>query len=67
MNFSLVSVLIFPLDIENKIEETGATSLSDALKTNKTITKLNLWSEHKMKQHIKGYPSLINFSINIKQ
>ena len=31
----------------NKIEETGATSLSDALKSNTTLTKLYLWGEDK--------------------
>ena len=31
----------------NSIGETGATSLSDALKSNTTLTKLNLWREHK--------------------
>ena len=33
------------------IRDTGATSLSDALKSNKTLTKLNLRGEHKKKQH----------------
>ena len=32
---------------DNKIGDTGATSLSDALKSNTTLTKLNLWCKDK--------------------
>ena len=35
---------------DNKIEERGATSLSEALKSNTTLTELNLWGEDKMKK-----------------
>ena len=36
------SILFTPTD--NKIGDTGATSLSEALKSNTTLTELSLWS-----------------------
>ena len=45
VNNSLFSVLI--KSTVNDIGDTGATSLSDALKSNTTLTKLNLFSQHK--------------------
>ena len=38
----------------NKIGERGATSMSDALKTNTTLTELVLCCEDKRKQHTNG-------------
>ena len=32
---------------DNSIGDTGATLLSEALKSNTTLTQLNLWSKHK--------------------
>ena len=46
------SILIKSTD--NNIGDTGATSLSEALKSNTTLTQLNLWCEHKKKQHANG-------------
>ena len=43
----------------NKIGETGATSLGDALKSNTTLTQLNLGSEHK--ETHKWHSSTVNF------
>ena len=43
------STLFFSIPIKstgNKIGETGAKSLSDALKSNTTLTKLYLWGKH---------------------
>ena len=48
---------IFIKTTDNKIGETGATSLSDALKTNTTLIELNLRGENKKKQH-KSHPSI---------
>ena len=48
---------LFPIFIKpkaNDIQETGAASLSDALKSNTTLTGLNLGGEHKIKQHTNG-------------
>ena len=49
---SLFSILIKSTD--NIIGETGATSLSDALKSNTTLTELDLDCKDKMKQHTNG-------------
>ena len=41
------------LKVDNEIDEEGARGLGDALKTNTTLTELNLWSEqqdHKQTQ-----------------
>ena len=54
---TLVNNPLFSISIKstvNNIGETGATSLSDALKSNTTLTELNLNSEHKKKQHTNG-------------
>ena len=45
------SILITSTD--NYIEETGATSLSDALKSNTTLTKLSFGGEYKKRMHTK--------------
>ena len=42
---------IFIKTTGNSIGERGVKSLSDALKSNTTLTKLNLGCEHKKKQH----------------
>ena len=52
------------LSIENNIGDAGATSLSEALKSNTTLTQLNLWGEDKKRRH-KRHPSTIHFSILI--
>ena len=52
------SILITSTD--NMIRETGATSLSEALKSNTTLTKLNLGSEDKRKKTHKRHPSTIH-------
>ena len=41
----------------NKIGDTGAKSLSEALKSNTTLTKLNLYSENKRKKTHARHPS----------
>ena len=38
----------------NEIGDRGATSLNDALKSNTTLTELNLESGHKKKHHMNG-------------
>ena len=48
INNSLFSFLFTSTD--NKIGETGATSLGESLKSNTTLTTLNLWSEDKRKK-----------------
>ena len=51
-----------------KIGETGAASLSDALKTNTTLKKLDLNGEQKKKRHTNGTPqqSTLSHSHSIK-
>ena len=52
---------------DNNIEYTGALLLSDALKSNTTLTKLNLTGENKRNNTHKLHPSTIHsFSILIK-
>ena len=53
------------ISTDNKIGERGATSLSDALKSNKTLTKLDLECEQKQ-QHTNGVrrQSTLPFSSN---
>ena len=53
-----VSFLIIPTG--NSIREGGATLLSEALKTNKTLTELNLTCEDK-KRHLIGVNQQITF------
>ena len=43
---------LFHIKIDNGIEDTGATSLSDALKSNKTLAKLDLKCEDKTSTQI---------------
>ena len=45
VNNPLFSILIKSID--NDIRNGGGTSLSDALKSNTTLTELNLYGEHK--------------------
>ena len=52
------SILIASTD--NDIGETGATSLSEALKSNTTLTELNLNGEDKRKKTHKRHPSTIH-------
>ena len=61
INNSLFSILITSTD--NYIGETGATSLSEALKSNTTLTELDLWSEDKRKKTHKRHPSTIHSCI----
>ena len=49
--------------IGNDIEDAGATSLSEALKSNTTLTALNLSGEDKRKKTHKRHPSTIHFII----
>ena len=47
---TLVNNPLFSISIKstvNKIGDTGATSLSDALKSNTTLTELDLWGKNK--------------------
>ena len=44
----------------NIIGDTGATSLSDSLKTNTTLTELNLSCKDKRKKTHKRHPSTMN-------
>ena len=44
----------------NNIGDTGVTSLSEALKSNTTLTKLNLYCENKRKKTHKRHPSAIH-------
>ena len=57
INNSLFLFLITSTD--NKIGDTGAKSLGKALKSNTTLTELNLWGEDKRKTH-KRHPSTIH-------
>ena len=43
---------------ENDIGNTGTTSLSESMKSNTTLTKLNLGSEDKRKKTHKRHPSM---------
>ena len=47
----------------NSIGDTGATSLSEALKSNTTLTELDLSCDDKRKKTHKRYPSAIHSSI----
>ena len=47
------------LSIDNKIGDTGATSLGESLKSNTAFTKLNLCREDKRKKTHKRHPSTI--------
>ena len=55
----------------NKIGDTGATSLSEALKSNTTLTTLNLWSETKERRHTrdvhKQFTPFLSHNINRQQ
>ena len=44
----------------NEIGDTGAISLCEALKSNTTLTQLDLWSEDKRKKTHTRYPSTIH-------
>ena len=61
INLIALTVYIITLMIQltdNKIGDTGATSLSEALKSNTTLTKLNLGGEDK-RRHTR-HPSTIH-------
>ena len=51
--------------IGNKIGDAGATSLSEALKSNTTLTELDLRCEDKRKKTHKRHPSTIHSSLFI--
>ena len=55
------SFFILIISTGNKIRDTGATSLSEVLKSNTTLTKLHLSCEDKRKKTHKRYPSTIHF------
>ena len=55
INNSLFSILITSTD--NKIGAAGATSLSESLESNTTLTELNLSCEDKRKKTHKRHPS----------
>ena len=59
INNSLFSFLIATTD--NNIGEEGATSLSESLKTNTTLTKLNLGGEEKKKTHKRHSSTIHSF------
>jgi hypothetical protein len=48
------------ISTDNRIGETGATTLSESLKSNTTLTKLNLSCEDKRKKTSKSHPSTIH-------
>ena len=48
----------------NKIGDTGAASLSESLKSNTTLTKLNLWGIYKRKKRHTRQPSTIHSSVS---
>ena len=54
INNSLFSFLFTSTD--NKIGDTGATSLSESLKSNTALTELNLGSDDKRKKEYKCHP-----------
>jgi hypothetical protein len=56
--FTLFSFII--TSTVNKIGDTGATSLSEALKSNTALTKLDLFCEDKRKKTQKRHPSTIH-------
>ena len=58
INNSLFSFLITTTG--NNIGDTGATSLSEALKSNTTLGELNLWGDDKRKKTYKWHPSTIH-------
>ena len=58
------------LSTDNSIGETGVKSLSESLKSNTTLTELNLSSEDKRKKAHKRHPSTIHsfpFSLHINR
>ena len=60
INNSLIPFLFTSTD--NNIGERGATSLSESLKSNTTLTELILWGEDKRKKTHKRNPSTIHYS-----
>ena len=54
------SFLFLILSTDNKVGDRGATSLSEALKSNTTLTDLNLESKDKRKKTCKRHPSTIH-------
>ena len=46
---------------DNNIGDTGAKSLSESLKSNTTLTQLNLWGEDKRRKTHQRHPSSIHF------
>ena len=52
---------------DNKIGETGATSLSESLKSNTTLIELYLLSEEKRKKTHKRHPSTIHFFLTTSE
>ena len=65
MAFINKQVFIVIISTENIIGDTGATSMSDALKSNATLTKLHLEGDHKAITH-KWHPPTIQSFILIK-
>ena len=66
INNPLFSFLL--ISTANEIGDTGATSLSEALKSNTTLMKLSLWGEDKRKKTHKWHPSTIHsFHFSSKQ
>ena len=56
------SFLFLITSTDNDIGERGATSLSESLKSNTTLTELNLWSEDKRKKTQKKSTTISLFS-----
>ena len=59
--YKYCSFLLMSKTTENELDERGATSLSDALKSNSTLTKLDLEGEKKKETKHKRFLSAINF------
>ena len=51
----------------NNIGVTGVASLSEALKSNTTLTELSLWGRNKRKKTHKRNPSTIHSSFSLHQ
>ena len=57
---------IFIKSTGNNIGDAGTTSMSDALKSNTTLTKLNLWSEEKRNDTLKAFTEKPLYSLLIQ-
>ena len=53
------------LSTDNSIGKAGAESLSESLKSNTTLSELDLGCEDKRKKTHKRHPSTIHFSLSL--